>query len=129
MKSIAAGLSVLLLGGCATWGPTWSEVTGARYTHATMDRRPAIIEKIDGNSAFASDPIKLDPGRHEIVMQGPKANWPGGTQLQTMSLDLEPCKRYYLNAQFENPVQPTWTPVVDYVDTIAGCRLPATAAK
>ena len=129
MRTIIAGGLALLAGGCATWGPTWSEVTGARYHHAIMDRRPAIIEKIDGNSAFASNPIKVDPGRHEIVMQGPKADWPGGTALQTMTLNVEPCKRYYLNAQFANPVEPKWTPVVDYVEPIAGCKLPATASK
>ena len=125
MKAITAGMLALLASGCATWGPTWSEVTGARYHHAIMDRRPALIEKIDGNSAFASYPIKLVPGKHEIVMQGPKPDWPGGTQLQAMTLDLEPCKRYYLNAQFDNPVQPRWTPVVDYVEPIAGCQVTA----
>ena len=46
-----------------------------------------------------------------------------------MTLDLEPCKRYYLNAQFANPVAPTWTPVVDYVEPIAGCKLAAAGAK
>jgi hypothetical protein len=104
-------------------------VTGERYHRAIMDRRPAIIEKIDGNSAFASHPIKLEPGRHDIVMQGPKPDWPGGTQLQTMTLDLQPCMRYYLNAQFDNPVSPAWTPVVDYVEPIAGCRAVAAAGK
>ena len=48
--------------------------------------------------------------------------------LHTLNLDLEPCKRYYLNAQFENPVDRTWKPVVDYVESIAGCRT-VTAAK
>ena len=129
MRTIITAVLGLLAAGCATWGPTWSEVTGARYHHAIMDRRPAIIEKIDGNSAFAQNPIKIEPGRHSIVMQGPAPNWPGGTALQTMTLDLEPCKRYYLNAQFANPVEPKWTPVVDYVETIAGCRIAATAAK
>jgi hypothetical protein len=126
---MTAGLLALCAGGCATWGPTWSEVTGERYHRAIMDRRPAIIEKIDGNSAFPSSPIKVEPGRHEIVMQGPKLDWPGGTQLHTMTLDLQPCMRYYLNAQFDNPVAPTWSPVVDYVEAIAGCKIAATAAK
>ena len=44
-----------------------------------------------------------------------------------MNLDLEPCKRYYLNAQFDNPVERTWKPVVDYVEPIAGCRTNVTA--
>ncbi len=40
-------------------------------------------------------------------------------------LDVEPCKRYYINAQFENNVSIDWTPVIDYVDTIAGCKVEA----
>lgn len=122
MKTIIVAALGLLATGCATWGPTWSEVSGAQYYgRAIMDRRPAIIEKIDGNSAFAQYPIRLEPGSHEIVMQGPKLDWPGGTALHTMTLNLEPCKRYYLNAQFANPVEPKWEPVISYVEPIAGC--------
>ena len=122
MRAIVAGALVLAAGGCATWGPTWSEVTGERYHHAIMDRRPAVIEKIDGNSAFASYPIKLEPGRHEIVMQGPMPRWPGGTPLHTMTLDLQPCMRYYLKAVKKTSVEQDYTPAVDYVDPIAGCK-------
>jgi peptide/nickel transport system ATP-binding protein len=48
--------------------------------------------------------------------------WPSTFPDQTLALTLEPCKRYYLNSQFENPVQPRWTPVIDYVETITGCK-------
>ena len=36
-------------------------------------------------------------------------------------LDIEPCKRYYVNAQFENALSPRFEPVVDAVQGIAGC--------
>ena len=107
--------------GCTTYGPTWSEISGDRYTKTTINRAPALIEKVDGNSAYPGYPIKLEPGRHEIVMQGITSGWPGGADLHTMTLTLEPCKRYYLNAQFDAPRQPRWEPVVDYVEQIAGC--------
>lgn len=120
-KAIVIAMA-LLAGGCATYGPTWSEISGAQYyNRTTLNLRPAIIEKVDGYSSYASYPIKIEPGRHEIVMQGPKLNWPGGTPLHTMTLNIEPCKRYYLNAQFDNPVEPHWTPVVSYIEEIAGC--------
>ena len=112
--------AALALSGCATYGPTWSELSGDRYTRTTINRAPALIEKVDGYSAYASYPIKLDPGPHEIVLQG-ATRWPGGAPLRTMKLTLEPCKRYYVNAQFEAPGQPRWEPVVDYVENIAGC--------
>jgi hypothetical protein len=115
----------LALAGCQTWGPTWSEVTGARWNRAIMDRRPAIIERIDDTSAFAQSPIKIDPGPHRIVLQGPDPKRPGGGTLQVFTLDAEPCKRYYLNAQFKNNVEPEWTPVIDYVWDVAGCSIAA----
>jgi hypothetical protein len=129
MKRLIALLLALLSGSCATWSSTWSEISGERYYNlTTLNRRPAIIEKVDGSSAYPTYPIKLEPGKHAIELGGPAPRWPGGTALHTMTLDLEPCKRYYLNAQFDNPVEPTWTPVVDYVEPIAGCRT-NTAAK
>jgi hypothetical protein len=123
MSRLVAALLALLAGGCATYGPTWSEISGERYYNVTtLHRRAAIIERVDGYSAYAQYPIKVEPGPHEIVMQGATSRWAGGTALHTMTLDLEPCKRYYLNAQFDNPATtPTWRPVVDYVESIAGC--------
>ena len=127
MKRLIAFLSALLASSCATYGPTWSEITGDRYNTTIMNRRPAMVEKVDGYSSYPSYPIKLEPGQHAIELGGPAPGWPGGAALHTLNLDLEPCKRYYLNAQFENPVEPTWKPVVDYVESIAGCRIVAAA--
>lgn len=127
MRKALLLLSPLFLLGCQTWGPTWSEVSGARYYHlATMYRYPAVITRIDDQGAFAQNPIKIEPGRHEIRLQGTLPGWRGGT-FETMVLTLEPCKRYYLNAQYPNTIQPRFTPVVDYVDDIAGCKIVASA--
>ncbi|MGE5740328.1 MAG: hypothetical protein ACM34F_15650 [Betaproteobacteria bacterium] len=120
MRSTLVLVLASSLAGCATYGPVWSEVSGNRYHRAVLNRQPALIEKVDGYSSYAQYPIKLDPGQHEIVLQG-ASRWPGGAPLRTMALTLEPCKRYYLNAQFEAPGQPRWEPVVDYVEDIAGC--------
>ena len=128
MKRLIALSSTLLASACATYGPTWSEITGDRYNVTVLNRRPAIVEKVDGYSSYPSYPIKLAPGQHAIELGGSAPGWPGGASLHTLNLDLEPCKRYYLNAQFENPVDRTWKPVVDYVESIAGCRT-VTAAK
>ena len=77
----------LLLGGCQTWGPTWSEITGNRYTVTTLNRRPAIINQIDDQGSFASNPIKIEPGMHRLVLQGPAPGWQGGAPLQVYMLD------------------------------------------
>jgi len=115
--------SMLLLAGCETWGPTWSEVSGARYYHRTeLHRLPAVIAAIDDRGAFPTKPIKIEPGRHEIRLEGTLPGWHGATE-ETMVLTLEPCKRYYLNAQYANNIQPRFTPIVDYVEDIAGCKV------
>jgi len=118
-----AVLASLAETGCATWGPTWSEISGARYNVTTLNRRPAFVQKIDGSSAFVTNPIKIDPGKHEIELSSPQPGWAGGGPLRTMTLNVEPCTRYYINAQFENPVQPDWQPVIDYTEPIAGCKV------
>jgi hypothetical protein len=117
-----ASLPLLAATGCATYGPTWSEISGDRYNVTVLNRRPGFIQKVDGYSSYASYPIKVDPGMHEVVLGAHAPGWPGGPQLHTMALDLAPCTRYYLNAQFNNPVSPDWTPVVDYSEPIAGCK-------
>ena len=113
----------LLLPGCQTWGPTWSELSGQPYPSGEINqyRRPAIIEHVDDQGAFASYPVKMDPGTHRLVLGAPAPGWPGGAELKVFMLDAAPCKRYYVNAQFANPLDRDWKPVIDYVEDIAGC--------
>ena len=117
-------LGATLLPGCQTWGPTWSELTGQRYNVTIMNRRPASINMVDNQGAFV-DPnlVRVEPGKHRIVLQAVAPGWPGGPDLEVMNLDVEPCKRYYLNAQYTNLINPNFTAVVDDVEEIAGCKV------
>ena len=117
----------LLLLGCQTWGPTWSELSGQRYPSGEIHkyRRPAIIEHVDDQGAFAAYPVRMDPGTRRIVLGAPAPGWRGGADLKVFMLDAAPCKRYYINAQFANDVEREWTPVIDYVEDIAGCTIEA----
>src|SRR5271166_1445572 len=118
---VAVAAATLVVAGCQTWGPTWSEVDNRRYYDTTtMYLRPAIIESIDNQAAFAQFPIKVDPGKHVITVQGPYRQ-PGGGYLKTITVDMQPCKRYYIYAQFVNNVTPDFEPVVGYVEVLAGC--------
>src|SRR5215475_11528036 len=115
MRKAILGL-VLTISGCQTWGPTWSEISGAHYYNVTiLNRRAAVIEQIDGYSAYPTYPIKIDPGPHQLVIGSPQPGWPG-PNLANFSLDAAPCKRYYINAQFNNAVEPDFVPVIDYVE-------------
>jgi len=121
IPSMMAIFSGLLLVGCQTWGPTWSEISGERYYNlTTLNRRAAIIERVDEQGAFAQYPIKIAPGAHQVTIQGPVLR-PGGGYLKSFTLDAKPCKRYYINAQFKSRIELDFEPVVDYVDDIAGC--------
>ncbi len=122
---IPALLGAAALPGCQTWGPTWSELTGQRYNVTIVNRRPTMINMVDNQGAFP-DPnvVRVTPGERRIVLQANAPGWPGGPRLEVLHLNVEPCKRYYLNAQFENTISPNWKPVVDFVEPIAGCTVP-----
>ena len=107
------------------WGPTWSEVTGTRYFRATMNRAPAIIKSVDGRN-YTDRIVKIEPGKRMFVVQSPPRKGFQGSN-KHMTMDIAPCKRYYINAQFDSGVGPEWKPVVAYVESIPGCRITKTA--
>ena len=117
------------LAGCQTWGPTWSEVTGQRFHVTELNRGPVVVEQIDGRSAFPNrrgQAIWMEAGKRNMTLQGVplRPGWQG--TLQEFVLDAQPCKRYYVNAQFENPLSPSaWKPVIDHVESISGCQVTA----
>ena len=121
MQVLATAVVALVATGCQTWGPTWSEVTGVRYNRAIADRWPARIVAVGSDSVFTV-PYKVVPGAYTLAVESPRHSGFAGT-IQDMKLTIEPCKRYYINAQFQDPVRPEWTPVVDEVEPIVGCRV------
>jgi hypothetical protein len=123
MSAVGATMLALATTSCQTWGPTWSEVTGVRYNRVIADRWPARIVAVGSDSVFTV-PYKVAPGMYTIAVESPRHSGFAGT-MQQMTLDIRPCLRYYINAQFRDPVQPEWTPVVDEAEPIAGCRVGA----
>lgn len=129
----AFGLVALAgLAGCQTWGPAWSEVSGARYNVTDLNRFSTQVNLIDshnpgprygygGRRGYSF--YKVEPGQHTIELSALNhtPNWVSGINRENYTLDLEPCKRYYLNADFVNPLLANWKPVVDYVEPITGC--------
>jgi hypothetical protein len=120
-RSIPAAALLFLFAGCQTWGPTWSEITGTRYNRTIADRWQAQIVSV-GSNGVSQTPYKVAPGTYSIGVESPRHDGFAGT-VQEMTLNVEPCKRYYINAQFSGPIGPNWSPVVDYVESIAGCKV------
>ncbi len=134
-SSLALAGAVLLplaLSSCQTWAPTWSEVAGQQYNRAILNRFPTAIDNVDGGNpgpAYGGAYYryyKVTPGTHRVELSAlnPTPNWVPGINLQTTTIEFEPCRRYYVNAQFDNRLLTDWQPVIDYVEPIAGCRLP-----
>jgi hypothetical protein len=115
-----------VLSGCASMMSTYSEVSGDRYNLAIMDRRSVEIVRVGNTTGWANNqPVQVSPGTYPVVVASrPHGGFAGGLQ-QTLDLKVDPCKRYYINAQYANPITPDYRVVVDHVETIAGCRAPA----
>ena len=109
-----------LTASCQTWGPSWSEVTGVRYHRAIADRLPATVVAV-GNQAVFMTPFMVAPGTYRVTVESPRHDGFPGT-IRDFELRIEPCKRYYINAQFAGHVGPEWRPVVDEIESISGCR-------
>jgi len=115
-----------VLSGCASMMSSYSEVTGERYNLAPIDRRSVEIVRVGSTTGWAhNQPVQVNPGTYPVVVASrPHGGFAGGKQ-ETLELNVEACKRYYVNAQYPNPISPDYRIVVDYVQTIAGCRPPA----
>jgi hypothetical protein len=85
-----------------------------------MNREAAVISQIDGRSETKLV-VKTEPGKRSIVVRSPMRKGFSGSDT-TLDLDLEPCKRYYINAQFKSGTGPDWEPVIARVESIAGCK-------
>jgi hypothetical protein len=126
LLTLSMAAAAVAMAGCQTWGPSWSEVSGERFYRASADTAPTLVNLIDGNGAFPNapgQPIRIEPGRHRLTLTAPPpgANWPGGSDVVEFDLVAEPCKRYYVVARFDNRLGRGFKPVVEEVETIAGC--------
>jgi hypothetical protein len=103
-------------------GLPWSEITGERQSRSTLNRAGTVIKMVDSTPVIDRD-IRLRPGLHVVVVQ-----WRPRTGLRTsdrtLRVDLRPCKRYFVTAQFASPGSTLWQPVIDRTEDIYGCKVP-----
>ena len=125
-RHVAAAVLVLVAtdaGAVQKWGPTWSEVTGILFSRTQLNREGAVIARVDGKSQTARI-VKTEPGKRTVVVRSPMRKGFKGSDV-TLELDLQACRRYYVNAQFKAGSGPDWEPVIAMVEPIAGCKAPA----
>jgi hypothetical protein len=103
---------------------SYSEVVGDRFNQAPVDRRAVDIVSVGGTSGWANgSPVQVNPGLQRVVISSQNHRGFRGRTV-AFELNVEPCTRYYINAQFANPVTPDFVPVIDHQETIAGCVWP-----
>lgn len=114
----------LLTASCASMTTSYSEVVGQRFNLAVVDRRAVDIDSVGNTTGWLNGaPVQVEPGVHRVVITAPDHRGFRGRSA-AFELTVEPCTRYYVNAQFENPLTPRFEPVIDHQEKIAGCVWP-----
>ena len=109
----------LAAAGCAS---NFSYIDGNRYFKAEMNSHSVIVLDIDGRS-YIQNPVMVEPGVRVIRVQGPAAPGFRFGEDRTITLDVKPCTRYYLKAVTPNAISQEFTPMVDFEEPIAGCKV------
>lgn len=115
-----------LLASCATTD-TFSYIQGQRWKKAELNTFDVTIIRVDDKDYIQRgyEPIRIEPGLHKIVVQGPPtAGFRFGEQ-RTLTLDVKPCTRYWLEAKKDNPLSQDFEPRVNYEEPIPGCGVSA----
>ncbi len=111
-----------LMTGCATQ-QDFSYVQGERWRKAELNTFDVLIISVGGKDYIQRpyEPVRIDPGKQAIVVQGPAvAGFRHGEQ-RTLTLDVQPCTRYWLEAKKTNSLAQDFEPRVNYSEPIPGC--------
>lgn len=123
LRSLSVGASLAaLLGACATTD-TFSYIQGQRWKKAELNTFDVTIIRVDDKDYIqrGDTPIRIDPGLHRIVVQGPPAAGFRFGEQRTLTLDVKPCTRYWLEAKKDNALSQDFEPRVNYEEPIPGC--------
>ena len=123
MALAAAVLSAAVLGGRGTTTTSYSQLTGKRWSKADINTYDVLIISVDGRHEIerGSAPVLVEPGMRKIVVQGPPtAGFTYGEQ-RTLTLDVKPCTRYWLEAKKANSLSQDFEPRVNYTEPVSGC--------
>ncbi|MCU0938179.1 MAG: hypothetical protein MUC86_03360 [Burkholderiaceae bacterium] len=89
----------------------------------TRKQEPVAISRIDGESPRnPRRPDPVAPGKRSVQVSFSSARAVVADDLQTIEIDVQPCKRYRLVAAYETAVTGKWKPVVQAVEDIGECK-------
>jgi hypothetical protein len=120
-----AALAASLLFGVAAAGP-YDQPYGLIESgdrSQTRKQEPVAISRIDGESPRnPRRPDPVAPGKHTVQVSFASARAVVADNLKDIEINVEPCKRYRVAAQYETATTGKWKPVVQSVEDIGECR-------
>ena len=123
---LAAAAAAVLLAACASTDYHYSQLLGERYHRATIDTYPVMVVRVDGRDTTRR-PALVEPGRHDISVQGPPGGSGGLGEVRTITMEVAPCTRYYLVAVKPQSLASDFTVRVDHQEPVSGCTPPPKA--
>ena len=139
LRVAAALATACTLAACASTDYHFSQLSGTRYYRVPIDTYPVSIVRVDGKDTLLGPltnaraegkdayqrPFSLvDPGLHQITVQGPPGGAGGVGETRTVPIEIAPCTRYYLVAVKTNKLASDFTVRVDYQEPVSGCTPP-----
>lgn len=89
----------------------------------TRKQETVAISRIDGQSTRnPRRPDPVAPGKHSVEISFTSARATVGDSLKTIEVDVQPCKRYRVVAQYNNPTSGKWEPVIASTEDIGECK-------
>jgi hypothetical protein len=89
----------------------------------TRKHEPVAISRIDGESPRnPRRPDPVAPGKHVVQVAFSSARAVVADDLQTIEIDVQPCKRYRIVAAYETATTGKWKPMVQAVEDIGECK-------
>jgi hypothetical protein len=118
----AVAALVALISACATQSGV-SHLTGERWRKAELNTYDVTIISVDGSHYIErrNQPVIIEPGLRKIVVQGPPASGFTYGEQRTLTLDVKPCTRYFLEAKKPGPLSQDFEPRINYEEPLAGC--------
>ena len=139
LRAAATLATACTLAACASTDYHFSQLSGTRYYRVPIDTYPVSIVRVDGKDTLLGPltnaraegkdayqrPFSLvDPGLHQITVQGPPGGAGGVGETRTVPIEIAPCTRYYLVAVKTNKLASDFTVRVDYQEPVSGCTPP-----
>lgn len=122
LRLFALAVAIPLVAGCAG-SYHYSQLVGQRYFKVPIETFPVTILAVDGQGTTMRQAL-VEPGRHEVTVQGPPGATGGFGDTRTVPLEVAACTRYYLVAVKTNRLNRAFSVRVDFEEPVPGCTPP-----